>query len=111
MKESFKKKEIIYVAVLLILCCLIFCLMKSFAAGSGKASVYYNGEKIMSIPLNKDNVIHLDADLPVTLLIEKGSIRFANSECPDKICEKFGRLSNEFEYAVCAPAGVTVIIE
>ena len=49
--------------------------------------------------------------LPVTLEIADGRIRFVESRCPDHICEHYGWLSQEYDQAVCIPAGVVVTVE
>ena len=35
---------------------------------------------------------------------------FINSQCPDHLCEGFGFVSQEDDFAVCMPAGVAVLI-
>ena len=49
--------------------------------------------------------------LPVTLEVAGGRIRFIESRCPDHICEHAGWLSQEYDQAVCMPAGVSVTVE
>lgn len=49
--------------------------------------------------------------LPVTLEVAGGRIRFVESQCPDHICEHYGWLSQEYDQAVCMPAGVVVTVE
>lgn len=49
--------------------------------------------------------------LPVTLEVCGGRIRFVESRCPDHICEQYGWLSQEYDQAVCLPAGVVVTVE
>lgn len=49
--------------------------------------------------------------LPVTLEVAGGRIRFVDSRCPDHICEHTGWLSQEYDQAVCMPAGVSVTVE
>ena len=45
-----------------------------------------------------------------SLEVKDGAIRFVDSQCPDHICEGFGFISQEGDYAVCMPAGVAVTI-
>ncbi len=37
------------------------------------------------------------------LIIENGTAHFENSDCPDKTCEKMGKISNVGESIVCLP--------
>ena len=75
------------------------------------AEVSYNGDVIAEIPLDTDKTYSIDADLPVTLTVENGTIYFENSQCPDHICEGFGHIGNDGEYAICLPARVAVQIK
>lgn len=73
---------------------------------------FANGAETRQIRLDKDEVYTFagDNDIPVTLRVENGSIFFENSQCPDHLCEGFGKLSHEGDYAICMPAGVSVNI-
>ena len=75
------------------------------------AVVSVDGVETARLPLSRDGVHHIDARLPVTLVVEDGTVRFDASECPDKLCEGFGRIGNAHEYAICMPAGVVVMVE
>lgn len=76
------------------------------------ALVTVAGAQSFTVPLDKDNEIHIDtAALPVTLEVKGGKIRFINSQCPDGLCEGFGWLSDEGSQAICMPAGVVVTVQ
>lgn len=75
------------------------------------AVITYNGAVIAEIDLSRDKTYHFDADLPVTLEVTDGHIRFIDAQCPDKICMGFGLIGSEGEYAICAPAKLSVVIE
>lgn len=109
-KRFLKKREIIILAALAAVCAGALLLF-SLAPQGNTAAVYYDGELIESIPLSKKGVYSIDADLPVTLKVEDGGIHFINSQCPDKLCEGFGLIGDEHEYAICMPAKVVVMIE
>ncbi len=61
--------------------------------------------------LNDDGEHFIDGILPTTLLVENGTIKFINSQCPDHICEAYGELHESYHVASCLPAGVVVTIE
>ena len=60
----------------------------------------------------KEEAIHTitEGNFVVTLEVKDGAIRFINSQCPDHLCEGFGFVSEEDDFAVCMPAGVAVLI-
>ena len=64
----------------------------------------------MEIDLSKDEIHHIQTNLPVTLVVENGEIWFTDSQCPDHLCEGFGKISYDGESASCLPAGVIVVI-
>ena len=43
--------------------------------------------------------------------VENGGIAFVDSPCPDHLCEGFGTLKNEGDWAACMPAKASVTIE
>lgn len=47
----------------------------------------------------------------VHLQVKDGAIAFLDSQCPDGVCEQFGWLQEEDQWACCMPAGVFVTIE
>ena len=59
-----------------------------------------------------EDAIHTitEGNFVVTLEVKDGAIRFINSQCPDHLCEGFGFVSEEDDFAVCMPAGVAVLI-
>ena len=73
--------------------------------------INYNGKMDrMEIPLSKDDTYSIQTNLPVTLIVENGEIYFSNSQCPDHLCEGFGRISYDGDMASCLPAGVIVVV-
>ena len=110
MKEKlFKRTDIVIIAAVLLLALAVVLLMPK--KSGARAVVMYGDEVVDTIDLSRDEVYRIDADLPVTLEVISGKIHFVNSKCPDLTCEHFGLIGNENEYAICAPARVSVFIE
>ena len=88
-------------------------IMNANKTSGSKALVDINFEgkqERMEIDLSVDETYHIQTNLPVTLVVEKGEIFFKDSQCPDHLCEDFGFISQINNYAVCMPAGAAVII-
>ena len=51
------------------------------------------------------------SDRPFISSYEDGSFAFVESDCPDKVCIKEGRLKQPYHYAACLPNMVVVTIE
>ena len=110
-QQFFKKKDLFIVAVLLIAALALGGFYLLTRDTGAKAQITVNGVKDQVISLSKDGTYHVDnGELPVTLEVKDGAIRFVDSKCPDHICEGFGFISQEGDYAVCMPAGVAVTI-
>ncbi len=82
-------------------------------AQTGKVAVVTvaKSDEVIRIPLSEDGTYSIDGYLPTTLIVEDGTIKFANSVCPDHLCEAYGAVSEEYDIPACLPAGVVVTIE
>ena len=109
-KSKLKRKELLIIAAVVVVCILSLVLMYALSKQGNFAVVSVNGSEIMRISLAKNDTYSIDANLKVTLEVKGGKIRFINSLCHDHICEDFGWIGEEYEYAVCMPAGTVVTI-
>lgn len=90
---------------------IVFMNMNKTTGSKAIVDINFNGEKErMEIDLSKDETYHIETTLMVTLVVENGTIRFENSQCPDHLCEGFGKIGYEGESASCLPAGVVVVV-
>lgn len=51
-----------------------------------------------------------ETGLPITFEIRDHAIRFAESDCPDKICINTGFLKNDLDVACCLPNQTAVLV-
>ena len=104
-------KNIIFAAVILALAGGLW-LMRLGAQPGKSALVEVIGGETQTISLETDGIYHIeDAQLPVTLEVKDGKIRFIDSQCPDHLCEGFGWVQTEYDSAVCVPSGVSVRVK
>lgn len=105
--KFFKKSDIIVLAIIVIIGVVSWAAYNYFFSNkTAKVEIYYKTtlvetidlntrvDKTFSIPQNKHVIFHLYKD---------GSVRFEESNCPDKICVKTGKLSKVGETAACLP--------
>ena len=80
--------------------------------GNPVAVITVDGEETRRIDLTsaENEIITLNTLPEVTLEIKDSKIRFVNSLCPDKTCEKSGFLSEVGDTAACVPAKTVVTI-
>ncbi len=108
--KFFKSKDLIIIIIILLLAIglyYIYSLYNKEAEQSGaKAEIYYESKLVMTVMLNEkvDKTFSIDENQHVVFhLYEDGSIRFEESNCPDKVCIKSGRLSHVGSSAACLP--------
>ncbi len=109
-----KKTDIIIVSVILIISAIAYVSYHYvFNQKAAKAEIYYKSQlvqtvdltagvdKRFSIPQNQHVVFHVYKD---------GSICFGESDCPDKICIRAGKLHTIGESAACLPNSIVMKI-
>lgn len=112
--KFFKKSDLIILLIIISVSISAWTVYKKvFSNKSAKAEIYYNNQlvetvdlntgvdKTFSIPQDKDVIFHLYKD---------GSIAFEESDCPDKICIKTGKLKTVGETAACIPNKIFIKI-
>lgn len=109
-----KKCDIIIICIVIAISTICWIIYK--AAFSGKqavAEIYYKSalvetidlsagiERTFSIPQNDKVIFHVYKD---------GSICFEESDCPDKVCIRAGKLDTVGEFAACLPNSIVLKI-
>ena len=102
----------------IILVCLIAAIGVYFLAGNhptgdvtGKVVVRTIEGDIHTFDLNRERAVEIAGTLGETrILISEGTVSFASSPCPHKICVRKGRISKPGEWIACVPNGVMAYI-
>lgn len=102
-----KKTDVLILAAALLLCAAGWLFYQRQASSeAAMAEIYYKSQLVetvdltagvdrrFSIPQNKNVVFHQYSD---------GSIQFEESDCPDKICIRTGRIRTVGQSAACLP--------
>lgn len=110
----FKKTDIIIISIIIALSVAALITYNFvFSKSAAKAQIYYNSKLIKTIELNKgiDKTFSLPQnDKVIFHLYEDGYICFEQSDCPDKVCVKSGKLHMVGESAACLPNGIILKI-
>ncbi len=105
---------ILFLGVGLIIVLLLLWNNLSTASGNHLiAEVRKDGELVKKIDLDKVSEpehIYFEEGIHQTILVEKGRIRFLESDCRDKICVQAGWLTKAGDKAVCMPAKTIIKI-
>ena len=66
-----------------------------------------NGEIVEEIPLSRDVEVKIDGCI---VKVEKGEVFVTDSTCPDKVCERTGKISKSGESVICVPNHISLEI-
>lgn len=102
-----KKGDFAIIALVLVLA----LIWSSASHKGGVAAVYIDGELYRKMPLDKDAQLVINSEFGTnTLIIEEGTARVVNSDCPGRQCEKT-TVSETARSIVCLPNRLSIIIE
>ncbi len=95
--------------ILLIVLCLVGAVLYSvFAPARGNAAeVYSDGKLIATLSLKKNTVYELDH---MQIVVNGGKVWVEHADCPDKICEKTGKIYKKGQAIVCLPNKIAIRI-
>lgn len=98
----FKKGDFFVFSIITFIAVVLFFAI--FGSGGKCVTVTAEGELYGEYPLKKDSKIQIKTQRGVnTLVIEDGEAYFTDSDCPDKTCEKMGKISHNGQSVVCLP--------
>ncbi len=109
MKRLITRGDVLVIAALLALSLLAFALPLLGRAGSEVQVRAPGGAYVYA--LSKDGVYRIEGrGGALTLQIDGGAAFVSESDCPDKLCVRVGRLSRAGDTAACLPLGIVVTI-
>lgn len=109
-----RKTDIIIIVILIAAGILVWALFSNAFGRSGTvAEIYYKSELVKTVDLTtgKDESFSIDG-LPNVVFHQypDGSIAFVESDCPDQVCVRTGRLHLAGQKAACLPNQVYIKI-
>lgn len=105
---KFARRTDIIIIVTVAAAALLFWILYSnvFGKSGTYAEIYYRTERVKTVDLaqGKEDTFSVEQVPSVVFhLYADGSIAFTESDCPDKVCIKSGRLHLAGQYAACLP--------
>lgn len=108
-RPIFKKIDLFMFLVLLIV--LIVCMVIIFSRAPGaKAKIIIDSKEYALVRLDENKIIHIE-EHNVIIEVKENTIAIINSDCPNQICVKTGKIANSNEVILCAPKKILIIIE
>ena len=114
MKKKKIKRDIMLIATLIIVCVAAFLIINFVVKKDGiTAVVKVDGNIVYMLPLDKNASVTVEGYQggSNTVVIENGTVYMKDADCPDKLCEKTGKISKNGETIVCLPHRVVVEIQ
>ena len=107
-----KKGDILVFISIALLSLGLFCVSLFGSSEGKKVSVSVNNKHYESYSLDEDGVYKIKTEKGVNILVIKGGkAYFKDSNCPDKTCEKMGKIEKAGESIVCLPHKVIAEVE
>ena len=107
MKKLITKKDLILLFVVLVIGIVGILLMKSADTGKS-AEIIVDGKTTEIIDLDESYEKQING---VVVCCENGEVYIKESDCPDKVCIRSGRISKSGEGIICAPNRVAIKID
>lgn len=113
MRRKINIKELIIIAVILLIGIAAFVLFENIKQNGKTAVISVNGNIVKEINLEQaDNcTFNPEETENITFEIKDGKIRVTSSDCPDKICKNTGFISDTGESIICMPNKMIVEIK
>ena len=105
------RNDIIFIAALLAVVCLIGVIYIFTRAPGDKVTVKVNGKLFGEYQLSVDRTVEIKTGDNINLLIiEGGCARVAEATCPDGVCVSHKPISRDGESIICLPNKVVVTV-
>ena len=114
MEKKKIKRDIMLISTLIIVCTAAFLIINFVVKKDGiTAVVKVDGNIVYMLPLDKNASVTVEGYQggSNTVVIENGTVYMKDADCPDKLCEKTGKISKNGETIVCLPHRVVVEIQ
>lgn len=112
--KFFRKSDILIILTITLIGIIsLFIYKYNFEDKPARAEIYYKSQLVKSIELTKGHDLHFSIPQNKNVvfhLATDGSICFEQSDCPDKICVKTGKLHTVGQTAACLPNEIFIKI-
>ena len=113
MKHKKLLTNLLFAAVVLAIAAVLLLVRSAHSSGSKLRAelIYGDNNTTMNLPLDKNDTYDVDTGYyTVHIEVKDGAARFVDSPCPDHLCEGYGWLSRQDDWAACLPAKANVVV-
>lgn len=103
-RSTTKNRDIVLVAVLLIIGIAGVLIVKYGLKPGSTADVYIDDKLVQTLDLNVDDVYTFQSDKGSnTVEVRDGAVSMKSADCPDKVCVRMGAKNRNGETITCLP--------
>lgn len=110
-----KKGDIIVILIILIVAIILYLIFNSKISNGSQAIIKINNKIYKMIDLNnetiKEETIKFKDSGYMTLKYDKTGIYVSDVTCPDRICQKSGKINKSNQSIVCLPNKTIIYID
>ncbi len=107
-KKGRLKSGDLFIVCLVLLAAVVLFLLGLRGETAAHAEVTVNAAPAKVLPLDQDGSYPIGGHL--TVVIESGSIRIEDADCPDRFCVRMGSIRSPGQMLVCLPNQIVVRI-
>ena len=106
------KTDMILIGALLLTGVVIACVLLLTAKPGKTAVIRVEGQVVKELPLDRDTeyIIESAGGGRNVLIIEDGSVRVSEADCPDELCVHMGKINRSGQSIICLPHKVVIEI-
>ena len=106
-----RRRDILLILLPLLLAAALWAALRLGGRTGGSVTVRANGAVVAVLPLDRDDRFLWEGEQGTNLLvIENGTVRMEDADCPDRLCVHQGAVSREGESIVCLPHKLTATV-
>ena len=104
------KADIVLIAILVVVAFISYIVIYNLISKQGNVvEVYSDSKLIKKVPLDTDTEFEVKIDNHINVVrVEKGFVSMLDADCPDKLCEKQGKIHNNGETIICLPNKIVI---
>lgn len=114
MEKSKKTALLLYGGLAILVVASLFFILRPAPVAGTVAAIQVGSQTILELPLEnaKDGTFSIQdqTGLPIIFEVKDHAIRFADSNCPDKICVRSGYLYRDMDIASCLPNNTVLVV-
>ena len=104
-----KKKDVFLIILAVFVSFGLFLANRIFSVSGDSVNIYVDSKLYKSVKISENQTVEINGTNKI--LIEDGKVSMIDADCPDKLCIKQGKITDNSKDIVCLPNGVVIRVE